>query len=605
MTANPPRPTLRIGVTGARALDPSQLPRITAAVTAILHAIVTHAAPARLELLSPLAEGADRLVARLALEQGYHLVCPLPFHQALYEEDFTTPASLAEFRQLLDQTGGRVLALDGARGDDEARSYEAVGRLIVRNTDLIIGIWNGRPGKGPGGTADTIRYAASFGPPVIWLHATDPAAPRWIETAHDLRPGTPARDMDPALAVYLARVLTPPGALHGGVHGGLQAVGHGLRWGWRWCRGRRHHTRLDDFLAEQHRPRPARGIWRVHGWLMRALSGSGPPWTPPHAPANPAAAHWFALYQPADARAGESAARYRSSYVLAFGFGALALAAAACALASANWPGAKITATSAELLSLAGILLLVVLDGLHEWQRRAIQYRLLAELCRKQQALAPLAWAVPRAGSWATTAPPRPHGPDAPHDSGAGWVAWLFSAWLRNAPLPTGAMDAAWVTAARDAALADLLDDQIDYHHTRRAQAHRAGRRLRQAGEWTFLAVLLIVITKLGLLLAPGPDWTEPLHPWVIALGLAGAVLPAISAAFFGIRAYAELEMLADQSHAMLAVMERARDEIAQLDPAAPLASQTLGSALASVATAMLEDLDGWARLFSAKVVEA
>ncbi len=597
---------LRVGVTGARDLDTASLPQLQAAVAAVLQDIDMHskaAAPIRLELLSPLAEGADRLVADLAVKHGYALVCPLPFPQAEYERDFTTLDSLAEFRELLARAEGRVLALDGARGDHEARSYEAVGRLIVRNCDLIVGIWNGRPGKGLGGTADTIRYAASFGPPVIWLHAADPAPARWIEDAHDLRPGAPERPVDPQLVIYLARLLNPPAHGHGGGHGVLQAGGHLLRRGWRLCNGRRHHSLLDDFLAEP--ARPARSVWRLHGWLMRTLSGRNPPWTPPHPPANPVAARWFAHYQPANDRAGESSARYRSSYVMAFGFGAIALSDAAGSLAASDWPAAKITATIVELAALAGILLLVMLDGMREWQRRAIQYRLLAELCRKQQALAPLAWAVPRAGSWATTAPHRPHEADTPHDSHAAWVTWLFSAWLREAPLPTGTIDAAWVASAREAALTDLLKDQIEYHRTRRAQSHRAGRALRHLGEAAFGAVFLVVGVKLWLLLSASPAEAEARHRWVIALGLAGAILPAISAAFFGIRAYAELELLAEQSHAMLAVMERARDQIAQLDPAAPLASQTLGSALASVATTMLEDLEGWARLFSAKVVEA
>jgi hypothetical protein len=48
-----------------------------------------------------------------------------------------------------------------------------------------------------------------------------------------------------------------------------------------------------------------------------------------------------------------------------------------------------------------------------------------------------------------------------------------------------------------------------------------------------------------------------------------------------------------------------ARDRITDLDPDVPLASQVLGNALASVATLMLEDLEGWARLFRGKALDA
>jgi hypothetical protein len=47
------------------------------------------------------------------------------------------------------------------------------------------------------------------------------------------------------------------------------------------------------------------------------------------------------------------------------------------------------------------------------------------------------------------------------------------------------------------------------------------------------------------------------------------------------------------------------QDGLGQLDPNAALASQTLGAALAGVATLMLEDLQGWARLFRGKVLDA
>jgi hypothetical protein len=120
------------------------------------------------------------------------------------------------------------------------------------------------------------------------------------------------------------------------------------------------------------------------------------------------------------------------------------------------------------------------------------------------------------------------------------------------------------------------------------------------AGEIFFTLVLLVVIAKFCLLIR-SPEAAG----WLATLGLAGAILPALSAAFVGIRAYAELELLADQSDLMLRTMRKARAQIMELDPAAPLASQALGRALAAVATRMLEDLQGWARLFRVKSVEA
>ncbi len=608
-----PEPVLRVGVTGARALDAAQVPRLRAEVAGLLRSLAAEArrhasAPPRLSLLSAVAEGADRLVAEVALDEGFALVCPLPFAAAEYEKDFAAPDSRAAFHALLARAEGRVLALDGGRGDDEALSYEAVGRLIARNCDLLIGIWNGHPGAGKGGTADTIRYAARLGPPVVWLHATDPdARPRWVEDMHDLRAGAPARAVETPLALYLERLLRPPPPpAHGGHHSLLHALGHRARIAWHGAARRLRRpppaSPLESFLRE--RPHPVWGPWRMHGWLMRSMaSGRAAPWTPPRQPADTLAALWFGHYRPADERAGEYAARYRSSYVWVFVLAALSLAAAGLASAARELPGSEAIGTVVELASLALIGALVMTDGVAGWQRRAIEYRLLAELCRKQQVLAPLGWVVPRASAWAT-GEPAAEADTAPADDSA-WVPWLFSAWLRGAPLPTGTLDAARIEAARSAALHDLVDDQIAYHEARAAQSSGAGRRLAKLGESVFLLLLVMVAAKLGLQLLPAEGAAGAVETWLAVLAVTGFILTAASACFVGIRAYAELELLAEQSEAMLKAMRQARRQIEEIDAAAPLASQALGTALVTVATLMLEDLDGWARLFRAKVVEA
>ena len=609
MTTDPPLPgrTLRIGVTGTRVRADADRPHVRDQVAALLAQIALGRTPdggrPRLQLLSPLAEGADRLVAQSALDAGYELVCPLPFPQPIYEADFAASnTSVAEFRSLLARAN-HVLALDGARDDPEQRlyaeagSYEAVGRLIVRNCDLLIGIWDGAPGKGRGGTADTIRHAATLGPPVVWIDATaSAAAPRWIEDLHDLRRNAVPRPVEAKLDAWLARLLHPPATPHpAGSPGLLHAIGHalhGIGGGISRLLRRPHPASpLDVFQAE--RPNPPGRIWCAHGWLMQRMAGGKPaPWSAPHPPHDPAARPWFERYQPADARAGENAKRYRSSYVWVFALGAVALSAAAVSLGFGEHLPVKAAATSVEFAALLLIGALVIADGTLGWQRRAIEYRLLAELCRKQQALAPLGWVVPRAAAWTRAAEHEP----------ISWVGWLFSAWLRDTALPEGTIDAARVAAARDTALTELLDEQIAYHAARKAQSHSAGKRLVLSGEVAFFAVVAVVVTKL-VLLAGGV--TPEVHEVLLWLGLAGAILPAASAAFVGIRAYAELEMLAEQSDTMLKALRQARERIADLDPASPLASQALGSALAAVATLMLEDLEGWARLFRGKVLDA
>src|SRR3954447_22442325 len=54
-------------------------------------------------VLSGLAEGADRLVADVALRRGAQLVACLPMQRELYEKDFETAESRAEFDRLLQR----------------------------------------------------------------------------------------------------------------------------------------------------------------------------------------------------------------------------------------------------------------------------------------------------------------------------------------------------------------------------------------------------------------------------------------------------------------------------------------------------------------------
>jgi hypothetical protein len=626
MTAAPllPGQTLRIGVTGTRKLDEAQLYFVRPAVEKLLRSVIDLATKSggklpRLQVLSPLAEGADRLVAECAMAQGFELVCPLPFPQAVYEEDFTSSTgSVADFRRLLARAEGNVLALDGARDDPkqgiyaEARSYEAVGRLVVRNCDLIIGIWNGLPGEGLGGTADTIRYAANFGPPVVWIHATDGRAePRWIEEAHDLRHGAPVRLVGDHLNIYLKRLLEQPKTLdHGDDDAWLHKLGRGLDIIEDTVRHRIKRPRPDNPLARfaAERPKRAWPLWELHGAFMGYMAGgTGTPGEKRSPPKDPWARVWFDHYRPATGFSSGYAKRYRSSYVLAFILAAFALSAAAFSLAFANNTTAKIIFTGLEFVMLALIAALVITDGRVGWHSRAIDYRLIAELCRKQQALAPLAWVVPRSSAWADTAPelkPIPkHARNGPVIEPISWVAWRFSAWLRDSPLPSGTIDVNWVENAKTAALHDLLDEQIKYHDDRRTLSYRAGKRLEHLGESLFLLVVILVFVKLGLLFFVD-SIDEITHYILVSLGLLGAILPAASAAFVGIRAYAELEMLAEQSAVMLKALTHARKQIEELNSAAPLASQALGSALAGVALLMLEDLEGWARLFRGKILD-
>ena len=67
-----------------------------------------------LRVISPLAEGADRLVAKEAIALGFELQCPLPFTREEYQRDFESAQSRQEFCALI-ALATAVLELDGSR----------------------------------------------------------------------------------------------------------------------------------------------------------------------------------------------------------------------------------------------------------------------------------------------------------------------------------------------------------------------------------------------------------------------------------------------------------------------------------------------------------
>src|SRR5712671_4449995 len=96
---------LVIGVVGHRKLrhDGDEIAKLESSVRAVLQGLKDRHRATPLVLLSSLAEGADRLAARVALELGMWLVVPLPMPQADFEQTFRDDASIADFHALRDR----------------------------------------------------------------------------------------------------------------------------------------------------------------------------------------------------------------------------------------------------------------------------------------------------------------------------------------------------------------------------------------------------------------------------------------------------------------------------------------------------------------------
>lgn len=157
---------VRVGVTGHRFL--AEVNKLRAAVEEALDRIQSAFPDAELAVISPLAEGSDRLVAEAGLERGASLIAPLPFAADEYLNDFETERSKQQFRALLEQAT-EVIELPETEERNEA--YAQVGEWVLDESDVLIAIWDGQPAQGQGGTADTVARALEHGIPVLHIKA--------------------------------------------------------------------------------------------------------------------------------------------------------------------------------------------------------------------------------------------------------------------------------------------------------------------------------------------------------------------------------------------------------------------------------------------------
>jgi hypothetical protein len=155
---------LVVGVTGHRDLRPDDVPALEAAVRGLLDQLRREYPTTPLVVVTPLAEGADRLAARVALAAGASLVAPIPLPADDYEHDF--PASVAEFRALYRHERTihrielpRVARDDGASAfDDRELQYALAGAYVARSSHVLLALWDGKDSESIGGTAQVVAY---------------------------------------------------------------------------------------------------------------------------------------------------------------------------------------------------------------------------------------------------------------------------------------------------------------------------------------------------------------------------------------------------------------------------------------------------------------
>ncbi len=147
------------GVTGHRDLREEDLPLLKEAVRAELRKIKEQCPHSPLLLLSSLAEGADQICARTALEEGWDISAALPMPLEEYEKDFQGRA-LEELRALC-ASAREVFTAPETEPRREGRDYcyRQAGIYVAEHCHVLLALWDGAPAKADGcGTAETVEF---------------------------------------------------------------------------------------------------------------------------------------------------------------------------------------------------------------------------------------------------------------------------------------------------------------------------------------------------------------------------------------------------------------------------------------------------------------
>jgi hypothetical protein len=152
---------MRIAITGHRGL-PAATERLVD--KAIRDQLASDTASDHLVGVSILADGADQIFARAVLDAGGQLEVIVP---AAQYRDGLPEAAHAEYDALLS-AASKVDRLGYVGSTPE--SHMAASQAMLARADRLYAVWDGKPARAYGGTADVVAEAKRVGIPVavIW-----------------------------------------------------------------------------------------------------------------------------------------------------------------------------------------------------------------------------------------------------------------------------------------------------------------------------------------------------------------------------------------------------------------------------------------------------
>lgn len=500
--------------------------------------------PPAAKLVTSLAEGADVLAARAALDAGLGISVCLPFPPETYAEDFGKD-EWRDTQALIDRADS-LMALTDHHGADTA-AYEMAGKMVLNQCDILLAVWDGEASRGRGGTTEVIAEAVALNQPVIHIDAKGKAPPELLWGGlHEAIPERPSIDgverapASEALPELIRALCEPPvrpedlKSLEKFVAGDVNLRKYSFGW---------------PILLAITGAKPLARLRLTSGDESESadyMRGHVAPFASYGAFGTRLNERVLARFGRADAQANQFALRFRSSMVTNFIMAGLAVL---FALAGLLLPEAKKLFIVGELVVITAIILNTRGAQRQKLHQFWLERRHLAERLRLLTFSSVLGRLSLRDVEDGTRHP--------------GWVSWYARATARELGLVGAVLDKKFLKTVRSA-ITSMIDEQVDYHRANAGVMHRANHRLHQAGDYLFYGTIIACITYLAISAGMGSSADEwgmaPLVTFVTAL------FPAIAGALYGIRMQGDFAAASERSTVIAYRLEQLRAAIAS-DP--------------------------------------
>jgi hypothetical protein len=236
-------------------------------------------------------------------------------------------------------------------------------------------------------------------------------------------------------------------------------------------------------------------------------------------------------------------------------------------------PHLKLEEALLEMLITIAIILNAHVGTKHEWHRRWLDYRQLAERLRPMRTLKLLGIAAPDPPGTETNPTPNR------------WIEWYAGGIWRAMGCPSGKIDADCAARLGRAIADHEVEPQVSYHERHAEQIEKLDHRLEQIGMILFFATLVVSVATI-VAYAGNFAFVNTYGNWFT---LVSAGFPALGTAVFGIRFQADFGGDAIRSMATSNTLRQIDEELRKdvsLSRAADLAEQA--------GRIMLADLDEW-----------